>query len=67
MGPKTTTPDEAKRLIDALGGTAAVARLFNIKSASVSGWKQKGMPLYREQFVRLLRPDLFTQKNESDS
>jgi hypothetical protein len=49
MGPKTTTPDEAKRLIDALGGTAAVARLFNIKSASVSGWKQKGMPLYREQ------------------
>jgi hypothetical protein len=67
MGPKTTTPDEAKRLIDALGGTAAVARLFNIKSASVSGWKQKGMPLYREQFVRLLRPDLFSKQNKNDS
>jgi len=67
MGPKTTTPDEAKRLIDALGGTAAVARLFSIRSASVSGWKQKGMPLYREQFLRLLRPDLFVQKNDNDS
>jgi hypothetical protein len=67
MGPKTTTPGEAKRLIDALGGTAAVARLFNIKSASVSGWKQKGMPLYREQFVRLLRPDLFSKQNNNDS
>ena len=64
MGPKKTTQEEAKRIIDALGGTAAVARLCNVRSASVSGWKQNGMPMYRVQFLRLLRPDLF---NNNDS
>lgn len=65
MASKTTTPEEAKRVVDALGGTAAVARIFDITAASVSGWKQKGMPLYRQQFLRLLRPDIFKNNNDS--
>ena len=32
----------AIELIDALGGTFAVAAIFNIKPPSVSGWKEAG-------------------------
>lgn len=35
---------DATSLIDALGGTAAVARLLGIRSPSVSEWRQKGIP-----------------------
>lgn len=31
-------------LIESLGGTCAVARFFNIKPPSVSGWKADGIP-----------------------
>lgn len=52
---------DSQKLIDALGGTAAVARLFDIKPPSVSEWKRKGrgIPKARLQTLRLLRPDLF--------
>ena len=46
-------------IIQALGGTAAVARLCEVKAPSVSVWKKKGIPRARLQFLRLLRPDLF--------
>lgn len=52
---------DSQKIIDALGGTAAVARLFDIKPPSVSEWKQegRGIPKARLQTLRLLRPDLF--------
>lgn len=34
----------ATKIIEALGGTAEVARLFDISMASVSGWKKNGIP-----------------------
>lgn len=40
-----------ERLIVDLGGTAAVARLFGIKMASVSGWKKTGIPA--DKLIRL--------------
>ena len=46
-------------IIQRLGGTLAVAKLFNIKSPSVSEWKRKGIPKARLQFIALARPDVF--------
>lgn len=51
--------DLACRVIAALGGTKATADLFDIRPASVSGWKSDGLPKAREQYLRLFRPDLF--------
>ena len=47
------------KIIDALGGTSAVAELCEVKPPSVSGWRQKGIPKARRQFLKLLRPDVF--------
>lgn len=62
MSPKATSPEEAIRVIAALGGTNAVARLCDIEPASVSGWKRNGIPQARMQFLKLLRPDVFQKK-----
>lgn len=45
----------ASDLIDALGGTAEVARLFDVKSPSVSEWKANGIPKARLHYLKLLR------------
>ena len=50
-------PDSAK--IDALGGTAAVARMFNIAQPSVSKWRNTGIPDARLMYLQLIRPDIF--------
>lgn len=47
------------QIIDALGGTAAVASLCNVKSPSVSEWRRVGIPDARRQYLELLRPDIF--------
>lgn len=46
-------------IIDELGGTSAVAKLFEIQPASVSEWRTKGIPKARRQTLKLMRPDLF--------
>lgn len=43
---------QAIKTIDALGGTARVARLFDVRMASVSDWKQKGIPKARVMYLR---------------
>lgn len=53
------TPNPDSRLIDDLGGTTAVAKIFDIKPPSVSGWRVDGIPKARRQFLQLYRPDLF--------
>jgi hypothetical protein len=55
------TSPEAIRVIKALGGTFAVAKLCGIKPPSVSDWKKHGIPDARLQYFRLLRPELFGQ------
>jgi hypothetical protein len=52
---------EASEIINALGGTAKVARLCDVKPSSVSEWRHEGIPKARQQFLELLRPDVFIQ------
>lgn len=53
------TNDEACRVIDALGGTGAVAKLCDVNPAAVSQWRRDGIPKARLQYLRLARPDVF--------
>ena len=55
-------PDSEK--IDQLGGTAAVARMFNIAQPSVTKWRKTGIPDARLMYLRLARPDVFTDTPE---
>jgi hypothetical protein len=48
-------------IIDRLEGTSAVARLCNVRPASVSEWRTKGIPRARLMFLRLARPKLFKE------
>ena len=43
----------ADMTIEALGGTAAVSRLFGISMPSVSGWKQDGIPPARVMYLKV--------------
>lgn len=42
----------ATQVIDALGGTTAVARIFNLSKPSVSAWKVDGIPESRVMYLR---------------
>lgn len=55
----TKTPSQ---IIDALGGTATVARLCRVKAPSVSDWRKNGIPDARRQYLELLRPDVFREE-----
>jgi hypothetical protein len=52
---------EANRVIDALGGTAKVARLCEVNTQAVSQWRRNGLPRPWRKYFELLRPDLFVQ------
>lgn len=43
----------ATQVIDALGGTAAVARIFNLSKPSISAWKTDGIPESRVMYLRV--------------
>lgn len=47
------------QIIDALGGTAAVARLCDVKQPSVSDWRKNGLPKARRMYLKAIRPDVF--------
>ena len=49
---------QATKVIDALGGTAEVARICQVRMPSVSDWKQKGIPQARMMFLRVVYADL---------
>ncbi|RQV01079.1 Cro/CI family transcriptional regulator [Burkholderia cenocepacia] len=51
-------------LIDELGGTSAVANLFEIDPGAVSQWRRNGIPKPRMQYLRLARPDVFLKIGE---
>lgn len=53
------TPTE---IINALGGTCAVARIFGIKAPSVSDWKELGIPRARMMYLEVKYPHLFITK-----
>lgn len=43
----------ATQVIDALGGTAAAARIFNLSMPSISDWKKDGIPAARVMFLKV--------------
>jgi len=55
-------PLSDSQIIDAMGGSAAVARLCRVKSPAVSYWRREGIPDYRRQYLATLRPDLFPEQ-----
>lgn len=46
-------------VIDALGGTSAVAKMCEISPPSVAEWKWVGIPKARLMYLQLKRPDVF--------
>lgn len=55
---------DSNQIIDALGGTAAVARICKVKAPSVSQWRSSGIPAARLMYLRLLRPDVFPRESK---
>lgn len=51
---------DSNQIIDALGGTAEVARLCDVKQPSVSQWRKEGIPAARLMYLRAVRPDVFS-------
>lgn len=49
----------ANHVINALGGTKAVAEICQVRAPSVSEWRTNGLPRAREQFLRLRNPEAF--------
>jgi len=47
----------AIKVIEALGDTAEVARMFGVRMPSVSDWKKSGIPKARMMYLRAVRPD----------
>lgn len=45
----------ANQVIEALGGTAEVARLFGVAMPSVSDWKKDGIPRARMMFLQVAK------------
>ncbi|CAM5287529.1 hypothetical protein [Eoetvoesiella caeni] len=54
-------------IIDRLGGTGAVARLCEVASPSVTGWKKRGIPQSRVMYLRLLHPEAFDVAQQGQS
>ncbi|NWF45411.1 hypothetical protein F3K02_09145 [Hydrogenophaga sp. D2P1] len=47
----------AAKIIDALGGTAEAARLFEVRMPSVSAWRYHGIPKPRMMFLQVAKPE----------
>lgn len=47
-----------------LGGPAATARIFKIKSPSVIGWMSQGIPPARMMYLEVAYPEVVNRANE---
>ena len=52
---------DANQIIDALGGTNAVAQLCRVTHQAVSQWRDDGIPPARLMYLEVVRPDLFVE------
>ena len=55
------------QIIDAAGGTAKVARLCEVEMAAVSQWRHSGIPNARLMFLKLARPEVFSEISKQES
>ena len=58
------TPDP-NTIIDRLGGTSATARLCEVQPPSVSEWRKAGIPKAQLKFLKLARPEVFDEDDNS--
>ena len=49
-------------IIDSLGGSSAVAELFEITVGAVSQWRNYGIPKARLMYLKVARPDVFKKQ-----
>lgn len=49
---------QATQIIERLGDTAEVARMFEIRMPSVSDWKKSGIPKARMMLIKAVRPEV---------
>jgi len=59
MDQLNTKQEEANRIIDAMGGTSKVSKLFGLTTGAVSQWRTEGIPDSRLFSIKLMRKDLF--------
>ena len=57
----------SSKIIDALGGTLAVARLCQVTQGAVSQWRVNGIPKPRLMLLRLMFTDVFDKINKSET
>ena len=60
MLPMTKLTDA--EIIERLGGTTAVARMFDVKPPSISGWKKHGIPPCCRKLLMKEHPEVFEQE-----
>ena len=53
IGVRRLDPVRSSKIIESLGGTSEVARLFGISAPSVTEWKKSGIPDYRLLVIQL--------------
>lgn len=62
---KKDKPNHAHSLIiDELGGTAKVAKIFSIRNPSVSKWRKTGIPSARMMYLKKAYPKVFRLKKQ---
>lgn len=59
--------NSADKIIDALGGTSAVARLCEVEPPSVSDWRKNGIPKARLMFLKAIHPEVFRVEPDQPS
>lgn len=55
----------ANAVIDRLGGTSAVARIFDIRPSSVHQWRIDGLPKARLQYLKVAFPKILKSIEEA--
>ena len=50
---------DANKIIDSLGGTAVVSKIFGVSSAAVSKWRRIGIPPARLMYLEVKYPKIF--------
>jgi hypothetical protein len=63
------TNKTASQIIDALGGTSAVAEMCDLTTGAVSQWRTSptGIPNAWLKFFRASRPEIFNSHNDQES
>jgi hypothetical protein len=56
--PRMREPTD-NEILDKLGGSHAVARIFEIRGPSVSDWRKYGIPKARRMYLQVVYPHVF--------